>query len=100
MANLDYSSRQVLNSILGGQELKISFVSAADYNSARVSLLKMFKQKVDQFESLDIPNPWEGKFIKATFNKTDVVGTFRLEEDHRKTNIRGRIYSVVETKDL
>lgn len=100
MANLDYSSRQVLNAVLSGKEIKIAFVSKADYDSARASILKMFKIKCTQFESLDISNPFDRQFIKASFNKEEVVGTFKLEDDHRKSNIKGRIYNVVEVKDL
>lgn len=97
---LDLSSRQVLNNITSGKVVTIAFFDKAAYDSARIALIKALKKLGMQFDSLGVANPYEGKYVKARFDSKEVTGTFSLEDEQRKTNIKGRIYSVVKVEEL
>ena len=98
--SLDLSSRQVLNKLLLRQIVTIAFVDKTSYDSARVSLLKAFKKHCAHFEALGVDNPYEGLYVQARFDSSEVQGTFQLQDDKRKTNIKGKVYSVVDVKEL
>jgi hypothetical protein len=98
--SLDLSSRQVLNKLLAKQVVTIAFFDKSSYDSARVALIKSFKKHCAYFDSLGVDNPYEGLYVQARFQSQEVTGTFRLEEEKRKTNIKGRTYNVVQVTDL
>jgi hypothetical protein len=97
--NYEFSTHQILKKLLGYAEVTVAFFDKAAYDSARTSLLKQFKKNCALLESMD-HNPYEGKYLKATFNRDKVEGTFKLEDDMRKTNIKNRRYNIVDIKEL
>lgn len=97
---MDLTVKQIVSRIFAEETVTIEFFGKAEYESARSSILRKFSKDKALFLSLGAADPWEGKFIQCRFVADTGIGTFRLEDDKRKSNIKGKVYRSVDAESL
>jgi hypothetical protein len=92
MANL----QQIFNKILIGEKLCASFSDKREFDAARTSLLRKFRDHKNALDKIGADNPYEGQYLRCVFSKATTSGTFFLEDERRKVGLAGKVYSVTE----
>lgn len=88
----------IFHKISNGEVVVQDFFSKADYESARVGLLRRFRKNNEAFEKLGFDGPGVGKFVKCSWNSKTRQGTFQIEDDKRRSHTgKAKVY---ETKDV
>jgi hypothetical protein len=93
-----FNLQKIFNEILAGEKKKILFATRNEYDALRTSLLRKYRDYNELIERLGSPNSFEGKFLKCSFSKEDVSGTFELADDARRSNKPGKVYNVDDLK--
>lgn len=88
--------QQIFNAILLGETQKVLFFDKKEYDSTRTSLLRKFREYLSLLEKLGSDNPYEGQFLRCSWNGELGEGTFLLDDERRKSNLPGKTYKVSE----
>lgn len=88
--------QQIFNDILAGETKKVLFFDKKEYDSTRTSLLRKFREYLALIEKLGSDNPYDGKFLRCSWNSELGEGTFLLDDERRKSNLPGKTYQVSE----
>jgi hypothetical protein len=97
---MELTTKQIFSRLLAKETVAVSFLDKAAYESMRASLLRSFKKNRLLFIELGVDDPYEALFLQARYDAAAVSGTFKLEEEHRKTNIKHKSYKVIDTSHL
>jgi len=86
--------QEIFNGVLAGSTLKIFFRDHKHYESIRTNLQRKFRRYRELIAELGGDDPFDGRFLKCSWNSSDVAGTFKLEDAAKRSNVPGRTYSV------
>lgn len=89
-----FNLQNIFNKIIAGEVVKIPMNSQAEYDSLRSSLLRKNRIYLALLDDLGGPNPFEGKYLKASWRLETLTGTFELAEDSRRQNKPGKLYNL------
>lgn len=91
---MNSTTQDIFNRILSGEQVQVLFVSHSEYHSLRCGLLKKFRKYNQTLESIGADGLKDHKFLKASWNSTEVSGTFSLEDVAARTNNGQRKYTI------
>ena len=88
--------QQLFNEVVAGQTKKLLLADQRDYEALRSSMLRKFRKYKEMLQDLGAPYAYEDKFLRCSFNKDEVSGTFSLADVSTRTNNRAKVYQVVD----
>ena len=85
--------QELFNALLAGKTITVDHFSKRDYDSLVVSVRRKFRLYCKLFEDLGTPNPYEGQYVKITWNPDTSQGTYQLATQEQRATSR-RSYTV------
>lgn len=93
---VDSNLQFVFNDILSGASKTILFSDKAAYESVRTALLRKFRKYRLLLNDLGGADPFDGRFLRCSWDKEECTGTFHIELDERRTNNPNKVLKTVE----
>jgi len=80
--------QELFNALLAGKTITVDHFSKRDYDSLVVSVRRKFRLYCKLFEDLGTPNPYEGQYVKITWNPDTSQGTYQLAPQEQRQTAR------------
>lgn len=87
--------QSIFNDLLAGKVLQLQFFDKAEYESVRTSLLRKFRM-YRQLAMQIGPDPFEGHYLQARFDKLEVRGVFQVAPLQERTPQEKKLFKVTE----
>lgn len=94
-----FDLQKVFNEILEGEKYKLFFANKNQYDTMRTGLLRKYKRYIILVSSIS-DNPYEGKFLRSSWDSDEVSGIFYLANESERNNEPGRVYLAVRVTEL
>lgn len=80
------SLQVVFNRIIAGEVVTVLFYDEKAYNSARVSLLRKFRNLKDLYDSIGADHPYTGKYLQCSIDRKELLGKFMIADESERKN--------------